>query len=78
MNWKQLLSNKRFGLENLHEARKEDRTEFQRDYDRLIFSAPFRRLQNKTQVFPLPGSIFRTQPTDTQPGSFMRRAFARQ
>ena len=58
MNWKQLISNKRFGLENLHERRKEDRTEFQRHYDRLIFSAPFRRLQNKTQVFPLPGSIF--------------------
>lgn len=36
----------------------EHRTEFQRDYDRLIFSSPFRRLQNKTQVFPLPGSIF--------------------
>lgn len=58
MNWSQLISNKRFGLEALHEIRKEDRTEFQRDYDRLIFSSPFRRLQNKTQVFPLPGSIF--------------------
>lgn len=58
MNWNQLISNKRFGLEALHEVRKEDRTEFQRDYDRLIFSSPFRRLQNKTQVFPLPGSIF--------------------
>ena len=38
MNWKQLISNKRFGMEELHEARKDDRTEFQRDYDRLIFS----------------------------------------
>ena len=34
------------------------RSDFRRDYDRLVFSSPFRRLQNKTQVFPLPGSIF--------------------
>ena len=58
MNWNTLISAKRFGLEEFHEERRENRSEFQRDYDRLVFSAPFRRLQNKTQVFPLPGSIF--------------------
>ena len=58
MDWKRLISAKRFGMEEFHEERQENRSEFQRDYDRLIFSAPFRRLQNKTQVFPLPGSIF--------------------
>ena len=57
MNWTTLISGKRLGVEAYHE-RKHERTNFQRDYDRLIFSSPFRRLQNKTQVFPLPGSVF--------------------
>lgn len=59
MRWEKLLSAKRWGSEDKNiEDQAEARSEFQRDYDRLIFSSPFRRLQNKTQVFPLPGSIF--------------------
>ncbi|MBM6992161.1 MAG: dNTP triphosphohydrolase [Prevotella sp.] len=58
MNWQQLISNKRLGQEGRHPMRHDDRSEFRRDGDRLIYSAPFRRLQNKTQVFPLPGSVF--------------------
>ncbi len=59
MHWEQLLSAKRWSAEH-YTATDEDeaRSQFQRDYDRLIFSSPFRRLQNKTQVFPLPGSVF--------------------
>lgn len=60
MEWEQLLCDKRFGFgqDEQRRSRRSNRTEFERDYDRLIFSAPFRRLQNKTQVFPLPGKIF--------------------
>ena len=58
MDWDRLISAKRLGMEGLESAHKDDRSAFLRDYDRLIFSAPFRRLQNKTQVFPLPGSVF--------------------
>jgi len=58
VNWEQLISQKRLGQELRHTERRDERSEFKRDYDRLIFSAPFRRMQNKTQVFPLPGSVF--------------------
>ncbi len=59
MKWELLVNDKRFGLEDYHDPKKNaTRTDFRRDYDRLVFSSPFRRLQNKTQVFPLPGSIF--------------------
>jgi dGTPase len=59
MEWNKLISTKRLGQE--HQSNGDhlnDRSEFQRDYDRIIFSSPFRRMQNKTQVFPLPGRIF--------------------
>lgn len=58
MEWKKLISHKRLGQEKRFALRHDDRSEFKRDSDRLIYSAPFRRLQNKTQVFPLPGSVF--------------------
>ena len=58
MEWSRLISDKRLGMEEYHDPRRHIRSDFQRDYDRLIFSSPFRRMQNKTQVFPLPGSIF--------------------
>lgn len=58
MNWHQLLSTKRTGQEDKKDCFQHDRTQFQRDFDRLVFSSPFRRLQDKTQVFPLPGSVF--------------------
>lgn len=59
MNWNQLLSAKRLGMEEWIATNKiEDRSQFQRDYDRIVFSSPFRRMQNKTQVFPLPDHIF--------------------
>lgn len=59
MSWDRLICDKRLGLEDYTESNNSGiRSDFQRDYDRLVFSSPFRRLQNKTQVFPLPGSIF--------------------
>lgn len=59
MNWEQLLSPQRLGSsERQPQPAGLARSDFERDYDRLVFSPPFRRLQNKTQVFPLPGNIF--------------------
>lgn len=57
MNLNDLYSEKRTGVSN-PTNNDENRTDFQRDFDRIIFSSAFRRLQNKTQVFPLPGSVF--------------------
>lgn len=55
MNLNHIFTNQRTGNQKATLA---TRTDFQRDFDRIIFSSAFRRLQNKTQVFPLPGSVF--------------------
>lgn len=55
MTWNNCFSSERFGVSK---TSKSARHEFERDWDRLIFSSAFRRLQNKTQVFPLPEEVF--------------------
>jgi dGTPase len=57
VEWQQLLSIQRSGKKTL--ATLEPwRSAFEQDYDRIIFSHPFRRLQDKTQVHPLPEQDF--------------------
>ncbi|MBL7717896.1 MAG: dNTP triphosphohydrolase [Flavipsychrobacter sp.] len=59
MKWQTLYSTRRTGDPERKDANPDQiRNSFLRDYDRIIFSSAFRRLQNKTQVFPLPGAVF--------------------
>jgi dGTPase len=55
MDWNNCFSNERYGVTDTGRTVRND---FERDWDRLIFSSAFRRLQNKTQVFPLPDEVF--------------------
>lgn len=55
MNWETIFTTQRIGQSKETAG---PRSGFQKDFDRIIFSSAFRRLQNKTQVFPLPGSTF--------------------
>jgi dGTPase len=55
LNWSQLLSSQRIHHKSSPEH---SRSAFEQDYDRIIFSHPFRRLQDKTQVHPLPEHDF--------------------
>jgi dGTPase len=58
MDWIKLLNCNRYGDVSSDGVRSQDRTAYQRDFDRIIFSNAFRRLQSKTQVFPLPQTDF--------------------
>ena len=60
MHWEQLLSLKRQGdtSKRLRKEQDDTRLGFEVDYDRIIFSAPFRSLQDKTQVIPLSKTDF--------------------
>lgn len=59
MEWKSLLSTQRLGREeNKNVSSNRIRTVFQQDFDRILFSSAFRRLQNKTQVYPFPKSDY--------------------
>lgn len=58
MNWIKYLSKVRLGREMEIPPQFDGRNEFQKDFDRIVFSGAFRRLQNKTQVIPLPETDF--------------------
>ena len=56
MDWQQLLSRRRLSFtgEFRGGAQAHPRSAFERDWDRILFSTAFRRMHDKTQVFPLP------------------------
>jgi len=73
MDWTKLMSHKRLGgaLDDADDARTPDL----RDMDRILFSSAFRRLQDKTQVFPLPLSDYvRTRLTHSIEASCVGRS----
>ena len=77
MEWKRLLSSARVGNEDNTYDGRDLRSEFEKDYHRIIVSASFRRLQDKTQVFPLDRSDFiRTRLTHSLEVSSIGRSLA--
>ena len=78
MDWNNLLSRKRLGIKS-EDTEKQDNEDkhpsFQRDFNRIIFSSAFRRLQDKTQVFPLATTDFvRTRLTHSLESSSVGRS----
>lgn len=78
MDWGTLLNNTRRRNSRNPGGENEIRLEFERDYDRTIFSTPVRRLQDKAQVFPLdPNDAVRTRLTHSIEVSAVARGLAR-
>ena len=74
MEWKKLLSPHRLGSSEPGRITP-DRSPFQRDFDRIVFSGSFRRLQDKTQVFPLSSNDYiRTRLTHSLETSSIARS----
>ncbi|MFY9268782.1 MAG: deoxyguanosinetriphosphate triphosphohydrolase [Candidatus Manganitrophaceae bacterium] len=74
MAWNQLLSARRQG-DPIEQDPTFGRTAYQRDFDRIVYSSAFRRLQDKTQVFPLSKSDFvRTRLTHSLEASCIGRS----
>lgn len=80
MNWEQLLSLKRTGdtQKRKRNDQNETRLGFEVDFDRIVFSAPFRSLQDKTQVIPVSQTDFvHTRLTHSMEVSVVGRSLGR-
>ena len=77
MDWNKLLCKDRIRSFQKSTISRDLRTEFEKDYHRIIGSASFRRLQDKTQVFPLDKSDYvRTRLTHSLEVSSFAKSLA--
>lgn len=58
MSWRRLIVKNKLFSSSVRVNDDNDRSEFERDHDKITFSPFFRQLQNKTQLFPIPHSDF--------------------
>jgi len=80
MKWEALLNEERPRPSSLKElsTNEDHRVEFERDFDRAVFSNPVKRLQDKAQVFPLePCDAIRTRLTHSLEVSSVARGLGR-